>query len=443
MVTQNTQFAYTTRAQFRSALQNRLNDTAGVFWTTAELNLYIAETLSFWNVLTQYWPQDYTFTLNPPLASDWIACNPSGSPRQQTYTETDVYSIALYHLMEPQLIAGVWQGTIQYNASILSNGLQQTLNEIILRSACRMSVNESLSVTPNTNRVYLPDTTLDVRRVRYKGADGTNATLVRGDSLSFLRFTPQYRQTSGTPLRWDVLGSPPLALTLDTNVNQANTLEIMLTLAANTLDPTSAQPLGIPNDWMWLAKYGMLADLYANEPEATDSTRAEYCKQRYDQGMQLMQSMPWLLNGFINEVACDTVPIAGKDRYSYEWQASTTTWPGIVVGGVDLIAVAPIPTASTGVKLTVVGNAPQPTADGDYIQAPQDVIDAMLDYCQHIATLKSGGEDFLQTIPLYQNFISYALRTGSRMMESGIFATDLRPPVERQDLEQPRYAEKE
>lgn len=432
-------YAQITLGQFRTQLLQRLNSNGNDFWIQPELNEYIAESLSVWNVLVQQWPADQTLTLDPPLTSDWIPTNGPGTPREQTYTESDLYSLLCYHLLENQPVAGVWAGTTQFSMENLTAAAQNKLNEMLLKTACNMVVDTSLHITPNTNRVVLLDTFLDVRRVRYHGAvDDSHVTLVRGDSQSFLRFSPLYRQTNKPPRRFDTIGSPPLTLTVDALVNQANTLEILAMGCANTLDPTDPQKLLIPNDWLWVLKYGCMADLLTNEPEAQDTGRAEYCQRRYEQGLQLMTAMPWLMNGFIDERACDTPPVIGKDRNSYEWQSNSKAWAGIVVGGIDLVAASPPTIDSTALKLTVVANAPQPTADGDFIQAPRDVIDAMLDYCQHVAALKQGEEGYLKTLPLFKGFLQYAEETNSRLRASGIFETDLRPAVSRQNLDLPR-----
>ena len=439
MATQNTQFSFVTFLQAEQELALRLSDPNNNFWLEAELKLYIQESLSFWNLLTSYWPQDYTFSLDPPLASNWISTNGSG-PREQTYTDATLYAIMLYHLLEPQLSAGVWTGTDQFSLPDLTQAIQRKRDEVLQATGGNMAV-LTLPVTPATDRIYLPDSTLDVRRVRYLAQDGTSATLVKGDTLSFMRFSPDYQQTQKQPSRYDVLGSPPLALTLDTHTNQTANLAILALKAGNTLNPPSATPLQVPNDWAWGIKYGALADVLGKESEATDRQRAAYCQQRYQDFLKLTNAMPWLLQGFVNDVAVDTTAVISKDRYSYEWESNPNAWPGVVIGGVDLCAVSPIPTdpaSPVGVRLTLVGNAPQPSLDEDYIQVPRDVLDVLLDYAQHIASFKMGGAEFQATTPLYQNCIRYALETSLRLRRSGIFATDLRPPVSKQDLADPR-----
>ena len=118
----------------------------------------------------------------------------------------------------------------------------------------------------------------------------------------------------------------------------------------------------------------MLSELLSKEAESTDHGRANYADKRYKEGLRAISAQPWLLNGYLNNQACDIVPVIGKDRNSYNWQDNSSAWPSIVVGGVDLIAPCPMPTVATAISVTVVGNAPIPVADGDFVQAPRDVM---------------------------------------------------------------------
>jgi len=110
-----------------------------------------------------------------------------------------------------------------------------------------------------------------------------------------------------------------------------------------------------------------------------------------------------------------------------------------VVGGIDLYAVSPVPNDSLSISLMVVANAPIPANDDADIQVPRDVMDAILSEAQHLALFKMGGEEFISSVKLHEEFVKLALKTNSRLQESGIFATTIRPPVDRQEQEQPRY----
>jgi hypothetical protein len=91
--------------------------------------------------------------------------------------------------------------------------------------------------------------------------------------------------------------------------------------------------------------------------------------------------------------------------------------------------------------LVVVANAPIPTADNQDIQVPRDVMDALLDESEHLATFKMAGSDFATSLALHESFLATAKRWNARIRESGIFATTLRSEVPRGEVQQPRFAE--
>lgn len=418
----------------------RLGDENNVLWTTNELSLYLFEALRCWNALTAYWAISYAFPFTQG-AANWYPANGAGSPRQPTLTDTDVYTLIENHLYEPPT-GGTWTGTNQFSIADLAQACSRRRNEILQMSACNMA-EISPDITPNTAVAVLTDLMLDVRRVRWVPApnQGSPVTLQRGDSRSFQYFTPNYQQTPGNPLRWDVLGSPPQTITVDTLVNVPSVLQVLGMAGGDDFDPPTPAPLLMPDDWMWVLKFGAMADILSKEQEGKDLQRAAYCRQRYDEGLKLMQHMPWLLQGQINGVPVDTQPVAGADHTNYEFQSRPTAFPEIVVGGIDLFAVSPIPIDRVSLTLTVVGNAPVPTLLSDKIQVPRDVCDAILSEAQHLALFKMGGAEFQQSIALHKEFIGEALKTNSRLKESGILSTTIRPPEDRQEQDQARFAQ--
>jgi len=451
---QNNQFAYSTSLQAEQSLALRLNDTANVRWSKAELNLYIAEALRFYNCLTQTWIQNWTATYTSASktwqstgssANALVGGNPT-SPRYQTLTDSYVYTVAQYHLLEPPTGNGTWTGTNQFSLTDFVDALQGRRDTILQIAGCYMGP-LSVSMTPGTNSVQLPDSipqsVLDLRRVRFIPVAGVPSTLYREDGMAFEYFNNGGLQSGGPPLSWDVLAGPPLYLTFDEPANVPNTLDILAMLSGGTITPPTASPLLIPDDWSWVLKFGMMADLLREEGESQDLQRAEYCEKRFEEGMKLMVEMPWLTQARIDNVPCDTPPVILADEQDYEWQTNSAAQPGIVRGGIDLFAVSPPIPASTNVSVTLslVGNAPIPASDGDYIQVSRDVLDAILDEAQHLAMFKDGGQDFMSSMTLHKNFINTAMETNQRLRESGIFPTDIRPPVSKQSEAQPRFAE--
>ena len=448
-------YAYITSLQAEQALALRLNDVNNTRWGKAENNLYLAEALRSWNALTATWVADWTTTYvqpNPATLPVWnstgnnfnsLVGTNSTSPRYQTLTDAYLYEVAQYHLLEPPTGNGTWTGTNQFSLADFTQALQRRRDQVLQATDCNVGpFSTTLELNPNTNRVLLPDNVLDMRRVRYVPVQGDPATLFRADGLAFEYFTNGFEQTTGQPLEWDVLASPQLAVTFDAMANQPNSLDCLAILAGPSIAPPTASPLLIPDDWSWVLKWGMMADLLSKETESIDPQRAAYCLQRFEEGLKLMKALPWVLQARIQNIPVDTMSVYEMDDFNYEWQSNPSSQTQVVRGGIDLFALSPVlPGGATqSVTLVMVGNMPIPAADGDEIQISRDVLDAVLDEAQHLAMWKDGYASVEQSMSLHKNFIRAAVETNSRLEESGIFESTLRPPVSRADEIDPRFA---
>jgi hypothetical protein len=455
-VPQTNPYAYATFAEVKQALFQRLNSTGADFWTDAECGIYIEEALRVWNCLTQTWLEDWT----KPFTSADVTWQSTGStsnalvgsnstPRSQTLTDSYVYTVAQYHLLEPPTGGAAWTGTPQFTLADFIAAFQRRRDTILQITGCNIGpFSTSFSLAPGDYRVQLPDSTvqsiLDLRRVRLVPASGMGApsTLYREDGMAFEYFHNSFLQINENPLSWDVLAGPPLMLTFDALVNVANTLDILAILSGGNITAGTAAPLLIPDDWYWVLKFGMMADLLRKESESNDLERSDYCEKRFQEGLQLMKEMPWLTQARINNVPCDTPSVAEMDTFAYEWQSDPDAPPVIVRGGVDLFAISPTVTDDVAITLTLVANTPIPATDADFVQVSRDVLNAILDEAEHLAKFKEGGFEFAEsTRTLHKSFISTAIATNSRLRESGIFATDLRPVGDsRQEAAMPRFA---
>jgi hypothetical protein len=413
-VPQNNPYSYLTSLQAQQALALRLNDVAQVHWTKAEVNFYIWEALHLWNCLTQCWIQDFTATYTNaslPWQSSGnsqnalVGANPT-SPRTQTLNDAYLYTLAEYHLLEAATGA-TWTGTPQFTIQDFSQALQRRRDSILQIAGCNIGpFSNSFGLPAGSNRVQLPDSTaqsiLDIRRIRFIPAvnQGSPSTLYREDGLAFEYFENAYEQTFGTPMAWDVLAGPPLFVTFDANANVPNDLDMLCMISGGLITPPAASPLLMPDDFYWVLKFGMLADVLSKESESQDLERAAYCEQRYAEGLRLMMEMPWLTQARIDNVPVDTPSVAEADAFDYEWQSNPGAQIEIVRGGIDLFAVSPtIPAATNvGVTLSLVGNAPIPASDGAFIQVSRDVLDVILDEAEHLALFKHGGAEAKQSM---------------------------------------------
>ena len=472
-------FTWITFAQAVAALQGRLVNAT--FWSSAECQVYLTEALRAWNAFTEQWNADFVVSTQ---GSQWMNFGVlNGSPRLRTNTDVNLYTQMQYMLLEPPT-GGTWSGTKQFDIAAFSATLQRRQDEVIQASGCNLAQLPPLNVLPGTRRTLLPDTTLEPIRNRFLGvmasttgiagsgstalvvgstiglapfqvvtgtniAPGTYAlsivgstvnlslptvgavsgtvqffqalTMTREDTQAFQYFEPAYLQTFAFPESWSVPSEPPLAFDVDNAPNVPGTYDMVAIQSGTTFGPPTPTVLSVPDDWSWLPMYGALADLLGSESERTDSARAQYCLKRFTEGLQVMRKSNWLVNGNVNGVACDTPSLFTHDWTSPEWQVDPNAWPALIQAGIDFAAASPVASQSIGV--TLVGNAP---VTGQYVQVSRDVFDVILSYAQHLASFKQAGEEFLETMPLYQDFQRAAVETNRRLLDVGIFTDVLR-----------------
>lgn len=486
-------YTWLTQSAAISALQGRLNQSS--FWLSAELWTCLVESLRHWNGLTEQWNTNLAIT---NANGQWINTGTlTGSPRLRSVTDADLYSRMCYTLLEPQLNAGAWAGSTQFTLQQLQWSLLKRCQETIQQSSCNLALLGNINATPGVRTAYvLPDTALEARRNRFfalvlsttatgsSGAsqvvvdsatgvangqsiqgtgfqDGTFVTgvsgttislslatsgtvsgavrffqpywLTREDPLSFQSFEPSHLQTVGTPQSWTVVGEPPLSFWVDIAPNTPGYFEMLALNSGPTFDPPAASLLGMPDDWSMVPMYGALADVLAQEAESTDLQRAAYCLERYNDMRGMMQQSNWLLQAPSNGIVTPVTALADMDALAVNWQQSLNNLPTVVVAGMDFFAPAP---GSSSLALTVVGNAPLLDSTGTYVQVSRDDWQAILDYAQHVAMLKTN--DWPGSMSLLQSFYRAVVARNRRWETYGIFAKYLHLEGKKQERSQPK-----
>ncbi len=179
-----------------------------------------------------------------------------------------------------------------------------------------------------------------------------------------------------------------------------------------------------------------MADLLGRDSEATDRSRASYALKRYQDGLTLLLKTPWIMLGSVNGVACTVDSIFDTDRYMPEWDSTPSTFgPCLVIGGIDFLA-API---NAGIGVTVLGNMPVPSADGDFLQISRSDFDIILDLAQCLATFKMGGAEFEQALELERRAIQACSAENSRLRSFGAFSDILMQRGQAQERDLNRY----
>jgi hypothetical protein len=437
-------YGYVTWLQLENALLQRLQDNSASYTSRAEAAIYITEALRIMNAVTAagtsgQWAQEYQLDFAP--GDQWKYVDVPGSPRARTVRDSDIQTQMEYMLLEPPT-GLVWTGTAQFNTTSLSQALNFRRDELLLLTGAN-PVRKIINSPTNAYRTTLSDSTLDVRRVRWIPDSTMTAlkpyALGRGDVISGDAYGDLLSIQPGAPDEWRIIGNSPLAFDVSCPINMPGQWDMILLYSEDAFIPPTPSNIGLPDDWAWVAMYGALADVLSQSPEATDLLRAKYCAQRYELGKQSMMALPWLLRAQVASLPVGTPSFTEMDAYAQNWEQS---WPSgdpqIVVGGMDLVALAPFATGSTvSTVLTVVGNAPVDQTQP--VQLSRDAVDQVLNYAQHLAAFKMGGAEFLATIPLYQQFEAWCGLQNKRFASLGIFRPEMLTEGNRADDVDPRF----
>lgn len=426
--------------------QQRLNTdftSPNSFWKQAEAVIYLQQALRQFNALT--FQQKTNFIYN--VGTLWNSLGTmAGSPRLRTLTDAYAYTQMQYMLQEPPTGAGTWTGTSQFTLAEFTQALQTRRDEMLQISNCNQSLLTGIPILPNTRRTALPDTVIDVARVRYiptaipPATPPPPVTLYRDDTVALEFYeSPLYQLTPGTPQTFQMSAEPPLSFDVDIPPALPGTYEAIVLQSGTAFAPPAATLLGIPDDLAWVLIWGAMADLLGRESEATDRHRASYCLKRYQDGLILLLKTPWIMLGNVNGVACTIDSIFSSDRYMPEWDSTPSTFgPSIITGGIDFLA-SPI---NAGIGLTVLGNMPVPAAGGDFLQVSRSDFDIILDLAQCLATFKMGGAEFEQALELEKRAIQACAAENSRLRSFGAFSDILIQRGQAQERDQNRYNSK-
>lgn len=434
-------YSYITLLTAVQEIANRLYDSEQVFWSSAELATYLIESLQTWNALTGYWRGDFTF----PSAANvtWYDLTQvANTLRPYTTTDAQIYQTMQYHLLEPPTGINPWPGSLQFTADDFLNAVQRRRDEILSLTGCT----QTRSLVPAVaGRIQLSDSVIDVRRMAYIPSalfpTQVASTMWPEDAWAEMSYNRTYVQTpAGTPFTYLLSTQPPIAFDTDAPPAYAGNYELLTVNAGAALSASTPSTLLIPDDWLFVLKWGALADLLSREWEAKDIPRATYCEQRYRMGIAAIMAAPALLQMRIDNIPIQIDSVKAADLYNTGWEGAAAGTPTTCYhSGLNLFALSPIANANTfTLTATVVRNAPLPVLSGDFVQVARDDLDAVIDYAQHLAAFKTGGEEFLRTVPLMQRFLKQAATYNAKLLEIAEYNSMLADLSQREDDMNPR-----
>lgn len=420
-----------TLADALGTLAERLQDPNNVYWSHAELKLYLVEALRTWQAYTSWYRQTAQLTVNGG-SEVWYDLAAKLPVAQFGYrvSDRDLASAILYHLLEPQLVGNAWAGTDQFDLAQLQAALQNRIHRWLSDSGAVLArVVQDSGIVPPASRALLTPTIIDVRRMAW--AAGTTTTLLwRENEWAMNSFLWRWPAVSGTPRVYSLSVTPPVMVQLAPPPDAGGALDMVVVENGPILNLSSGATLvGIPDDFTWGIKFGALADLLSQDGQAKDLARAAYCEQRYRECVELAKSFPSVVQAWIDGLPVWCGSVSEMDAFANDWESNGKSAVGLA--GRNLMAVSP-PPGTHVVSFDLAANMPVPTADTDYLWVPKDVYHVILDYAQHLASFKMGGDEFFATEQQRTNFIQLAAAYNGRLRQLDTFNEAVRAASSKQ-----------
>jgi hypothetical protein len=144
----------------------------------------------------------------------------------------------------------------------------------------------TIGAIPMQGRYTASDDVITIRRVTWKDFAGDIVALTRTDAWEADAALPEWTTDFATPLTWTDAHHPTRVFEIIPGPNDVGQLGLMTVNRPTTLTGTGTL-LEVPEEYASYILWGALGELLGSEGEGADPQRAAYCRQRYQEGVEL------------------------------------------------------------------------------------------------------------------------------------------------------------
>jgi hypothetical protein len=144
----------------------------------------------------------------------------------------------------------------------------------------------TIGAIPMQGRYTASNDVITIRRVTWKDFAGDIVALTRSDAWEADAALPDWTTDFATPLTWTDAHHPTRVFEIIPGPNDVGQLGLMTVNRPTTLVGTGTL-LEVPEEYASYVLWGALGELLGSEGEGNDPQRAAYCRQRYQEGVEL------------------------------------------------------------------------------------------------------------------------------------------------------------
>jgi len=416
-----------------AAVASQLGDPPR-FWSPPELRLYVQEALRTWNAATGYYRDRVVFQTQTGIPFYDL---PTKAPARLGYTVTDrdLMTLIEYHLLEPPTPT-VWTGTEMFDLPSITQAMERRRDQFLAETGAVVTHSTEPIIPPPAGRIQLDPDVIDVRRLAWQTPEGIYTHLWREDEARLNSYFRAWSVNPAPPQVYSVAGTPPFRLQLAPPPSDTGQLDMLAVRAGAALDPATGVILGIPDDYAWVVKWGVLADLLGRDGPARDPLRSQYAEGRWREGCALARCGYPAVHAAINGMPVPFCSVADLDHDQPGWMNTADRPKVVALAGLNLAVVTEVPDGVYSIGLDLGVKAPVPVLDNDPILLTGGSLNAILDYAVHLAAFKMGGAEFQATLPQLERLMRLAALQYDKLNAdipefAAIFGETLREPKQR------------
>jgi hypothetical protein len=370
------------------------------------------------------WYRDrMSFSITSPVTWYDLSAQ-AGTLIPYTVTDTALFETIEYHLLEPAVAP--YAGSEMFTNADLVNALQKRRDQFLLETGSVITHSTLAGAQTSNGRVALPDTVIEVRRAAYFDSNGLYTTLWRSSESEANAFQYGWLNAAAPPSVYSVVEPAPVTIQIIPIPSLAGSLDLLTISAGAALNPSAGVVLGVPDDFAWVVKWGALCDLLTRDGQASDPLRAQYCQKRWVEGIRLAKLSTTVITGNIDGNNVPINSVFDMDTAYSGWQNNPLANPSILgLAGMNMLAIADPPNAAAHtIQLDLLRNMPVPILLTDNIQVGREELDVITDYSEHLAAVKMGGAEFMETMPAYERMVALARKQNERWRAFSRFPED-------------------
>jgi hypothetical protein len=412
---------HTTLSRFDLALLTRLGSGVEHYWPESERLLLIEEALLTYGAISQFFKDRIIINtvVNKNVYDFYTDLNGSNKEKIGN-NKTYQYIIDLINVYLMESLSDVNSISDLYDVSYIYRYINRRLDLFLKQTGLYVDVKE-YRINASESEIDIDTNILDIIRVNYRSdIDNIKVRLYREDEGSLEFYDYNFNVDSHNPSYYSTSLKSNSVLRIYNRPLNAGWIEILYNSSNDLITETSDTVIKLFDNLVPYVAKGVIADLLLEDGNAQDLARANYCLERWNEGVFIGKLYNTILKCYINEESVYIDALDNADSYDYNWMNNVGKPDCLLIANSNLFYTNKKPDDIYSIALDCVINAPFSLDPNSFIEIPEDDINVLLDYIIHLLKFKEGFSQIQNTYKYYEAFLQTCINRNSNLIRQGI-----------------------